>query len=126
MQTRPVEELFARVTTPEEMAEAEERVDQMTRETLLYQILEQTGTLPTELAKALGVRLRDVPPVEEGIDTGLASLASCADSFGGKVKLVVELPCIDPVSVTVTPERGTAGKERRVKLKAEAKKQRGK
>jgi hypothetical protein len=126
MKTRPVEELFARMFTPEQLADIDERVDQSIRETILYEIREQTGKLPAELAKALGVRPKDVPPVEEGIDTGLASLASYADSFGGKVRLVVELPGIEPVSVTVTPERGPAGKKRRVKLKADAKKQRAK
>jgi hypothetical protein len=119
------EELMSRFT-PEEREEIRLGADQLIRETLLYQILEQTGKLPLELARALGVRPKDVPPVEAGIDTGLASLASHADSFGGKVKLVVELPGIEPVSVTVTPDRGPAGKKRRVKLKAEAKKLRGK
>jgi hypothetical protein len=126
MKMIPWDDILKKYYTPEQLAEIELGVEQMTRETLLYQILEQTGKLPTELARALGVRPKDVPAVEEGIDIGLASLASYADSFGGKVKLVVELPGIDPVSVTVTPERGPAGKKRRVKLKAEAKKQRAK
>lgn len=126
MTTIPWDDILKEMYTPEQLEEIRLSTDQMTRETLLYQVLEQTGKLPTELAKALGVRPKDVPAVEEGIDTGLASLAAFADAFGGKVRLVVELPGIDPVSVTVTPERGPVGKKRRVKLKAEAKKGRGK
>ena len=118
------EELMTRFT-PEEREEIRLGADQLKREALLYQVLEQSGKLPPELARALGVRPKDVPAVEDGIDTGLASLASLADSFGGKVRLVVELPGIPPVSVTVTPERGPAGKKQRVKLKAELKKSRG-